>query len=190
MLFKIKSYLFFLWRSTNQHGVHSPFVYNLVTKCFYDRDKKASYVSITSIYKNNASEISLKNLKLLNRLIGYLKYKKILVTKKSSSFIDKVLSVDNFTTIYYSPEDLDQFDFIYLDIDQFKKHPGLLDILLSKTHNDSLLLLNSINKSKENQNIWQQLHNHPKTKVTIDTYNLGFVFFRKEQEKEHFVIRV
>lgn len=35
MWFKIKSYLTFLTKSTNQHGVHSPFVYNLVTKCFY-----------------------------------------------------------------------------------------------------------------------------------------------------------
>ncbi|MDA9584813.1 class I SAM-dependent methyltransferase, partial [Flavobacteriaceae bacterium] len=26
--------------------------------------------------------------------------------------------------------------------------------------------------------------------VTIDTFLWGFVFFRKEQEKEHFIIRI
>ena len=37
MLFIAISYLKFLLKSTNQHGVHSPFVYNLVTKCFYKK---------------------------------------------------------------------------------------------------------------------------------------------------------
>lgn len=190
MLFRIKSYLYFLWKSTNQHGVHSPFVFNLVTKCFYDRKKRASDASITSIYKNNPVEISLKNTKLLNRLIEYLNYEKVLIAENSSNFIEQILSIDNSTTIYYSAEDLDQFDFIYLDINQFKKHSKLLDILFSKAHNDSLLLINSIHTSEENQTIWQQLRNHSKAKVSIDTYDFGFIFFRKEQEKEHFVIRV
>ncbi len=40
MLFQIKSYFKFLWYSKNEHAVHSPFVYNLVTKCFYDNKTK------------------------------------------------------------------------------------------------------------------------------------------------------
>ncbi len=39
----IKSYLKFLWNSKNQHGVHSPFVFDLVTKCFYDKTKYPEY---------------------------------------------------------------------------------------------------------------------------------------------------
>lgn len=30
-------YLKFLLKSSNQHGVHSPFVYHLVTNCFYKK---------------------------------------------------------------------------------------------------------------------------------------------------------
>ncbi|WP_304157534.1 hypothetical protein [Mesonia mobilis] len=46
---------------------------------------------------------------------------------------------------------------------------------------------------KENNsllNSWQEIKNHPEVTVTIDTFYWGLVFFRKEQEKEHFKIRV
>ena len=38
-----KSYLKFIWNSTNAHGVHSPFVFNLVQKCFYDKTNYPEY---------------------------------------------------------------------------------------------------------------------------------------------------
>jgi len=37
MSFRIIEYIKFLSKSSNQHGVHSPFVYNIVTHCFYKK---------------------------------------------------------------------------------------------------------------------------------------------------------
>ena len=51
MLFQIKSYLQFLWHSKNEHGVHSPFVFSLVTKCFYDKKNKPEYTLIKDYRK-------------------------------------------------------------------------------------------------------------------------------------------
>lgn len=45
------SYLKFLWNSSNQHGVHSPFVFALVTQCFYDKKKYPAY-SVLRNYRN------------------------------------------------------------------------------------------------------------------------------------------
>lgn len=52
MLHIVKSYFYFLWSSTNQHGVHSPFVFDLVTKCFYDKTNYPEY-SILKNYRNS-----------------------------------------------------------------------------------------------------------------------------------------
>jgi len=47
-IYSAKSFLFFLIKSTNQHGVHSPFVYNLVTQCFYDIKKYDDYKTLNT----------------------------------------------------------------------------------------------------------------------------------------------
>ena len=58
MLYQFRQYLKFLGRSTNQHGVHSPFVYNLVTQCFYDKSSYPEYKTLkayrTALLKNKA----------------------------------------------------------------------------------------------------------------------------------------
>ena len=43
MLHILKSYLKFIWNSTNAHGVHSPFVFQLIQKCFYDKKNYSEY---------------------------------------------------------------------------------------------------------------------------------------------------
>lgn len=48
MLFQIKAYLKFLLASTNEHGVHSPFVFDLVTKCLYDDTRYPEYESLST----------------------------------------------------------------------------------------------------------------------------------------------
>jgi predicted O-methyltransferase YrrM len=53
MFFQIKSYLKFLWYSKNEHAVHSPFVFNLLTKCFYDKKFKSQY----TVLKNYRKEL-------------------------------------------------------------------------------------------------------------------------------------
>ena len=52
MLHILKSYLKFLWNSKNEHGVHSPFVFDLVTKCFYDKKKHFEY-KVLKNYRNS-----------------------------------------------------------------------------------------------------------------------------------------
>ncbi|MDO9038458.1 MAG: class I SAM-dependent methyltransferase, partial [Lutibacter sp.] len=60
--FKIRSFFLFLWASTNKHGVHSPFVYDLVTNCFNaptNPSKTATFKKIQKLLFSNQNSINI-----------------------------------------------------------------------------------------------------------------------------------
>ncbi|GAB4164421.1 MAG: class I SAM-dependent methyltransferase [Winogradskyella sp.] len=90
-------------------------------------------------------------------------------------------------------EKLDQthFDCIYFDGHHNKSATTqYFEALLPKAHNDSIFIFDDIYWSKEMTEAWEYIKSHNAVTVTVDCFHLGFVFFRKEQEKEHFKIRM
>ena len=258
MLFQIKSYLKFLWESKNEHAVHSPFVFNLLTKCFFDRKKKPEYVILkkyrksllenkntievtdfgagSKIFKSNTRQISkiaktagitLKRAELLFRIVHYFQPKHILEIGTSLGLATSALSLGNKNTkiitlegcqntmsvaqnllkkinsknIEFKVSEFDTylknsnlksqiFDLIYFDGNHQKQATlDYFESLLPTITNDTVWIFDDIHWSKEMQEAWKIIQNHPKVTVTIDTYQWGFVFFRREQPKEHFIIR-
>ena len=63
MIHQSKSYIKFLRLSKNRHGVHSPFVYNLVTKCFNDKKIYPEYETLKSHRKALRKDASLIEMK-------------------------------------------------------------------------------------------------------------------------------
>ncbi len=193
MLQKIKSYIKFLWNSKNEHGVHSPFVFDLVTKCFYDKTKHPEY----SLLKNTS-----KRIRLLVRIVWYFKPKTILEIGNANElntnmFSSEIISFEDFLKNINSNNDtsfdfrLSTFDIIYFNKSKSKKSTlDYFKLLLPTVTKDSVWIFNDIHKSIENEDTWEIIKKHPKVKVTIDAFHFGMVFFRAEQEKEHFVIRV
>jgi predicted O-methyltransferase YrrM len=79
---------------------------------------------------------------------------------------------------------------IYFDGNHSKKATlEYFELLLPSITNDSVWIFDDIHWSKDMEEAWEIIKNHPKVKVTIDIFQCGIVFFRTEQEKEHFVIR-
>ncbi len=167
MLFQIKSYLQFLWNSKNEHGVHSPFVFHLVTKCFYDKTEMKPYFFEFKIKKNKE--------KLLNRVFHYFEFQEGLFFSKN-----KKLTFSNNSKI----------DFIFIDGTYFIENKIAIADLLSQSNNDTCFIFDGIYSSSTNSLFWKSIVHHPSFTVTIDTFIYGFAFVRKEQEKEHFTIRV
>ena len=167
MLFQLKSYLQFLWNSKNEHGVHSPFVFHLVTKCFYDKTEMKLYSSNFQIKTNKE--------KLLNRMFHYFEFQEGLYLSEN-----KIATTSSDTKI----------DFVFIDVANFDARTIVLDAILSKINNDTCFIFDGIYGSSTTSQLWKTIVHHPSFTVTIDTFKYGFAFVRKEQEKEHFVIRV
>ncbi len=255
----LKSYLKFLYKSKNEHGVHSPFVFSLLTKCFYDKKKYPEYQSLreyrkfllksktiievtdfgagSRVFKSNKRQISKiaknagispKRAELLFRIVRYFQPETILEIGTSLGLATSALSLGNssakITSLEGCPKTSDvaitllqkygffntkvettEFsnylktqnlkpltnDLIYFDGNHSKKATlEYFELLLPTITNDSVWILDDIHWSKDMEEAWEIIKNHPKVTVTIDTFQWGIVFFRKEQEKEHFVIRV
>ena len=164
MFFRFISRIQFLFTATNQHGVHSPFVYNFVTKGLYI--KINSYIEFNQIdIPNNLTK---KQEKILKKTIKYFNPKSILMLDNYKS---KALNND-FNLIYFK----------YLNFNDFEK--------ISKNHPNSFFVLNNINVNKNSLNNWKKIISSSKAIVTIDLFYFGLVFFRNGQRKEHFKIRV
>jgi len=258
MLFQIKSYLKFLWKSKNEHAVHSPFVFNLLTKCFYDKKRKPEYsilqnyrksllenqnfIEVTDfgagsrVFKSNRRQISKiaktagissKRAELLFRVSNYFQPQNVLEIGTSLGLATAALALGNprgkVITIEGCPNtatiaqnQLNEFDcnnvenvvsefesfliaenlqsliydLIYFDGNHSKKATlEYFELLLPTINNDSVWIFDDIHWSADMEEAWEIIKDHPKVKVTIDTFQWGFVFFRYEQPKEHFIIR-
>ena len=83
-----------------------------------------------------------------------------------------------------------EYDFVFFDGNHTKK--ATLDyfrVCLISKHNDSVFVFDDIHWSKEMKEAWMEIKEHPEVTVTVDLFQWGVVFFRKEQRKEHFTIR-
>ena len=259
MLHIIKSYLKFIWNSKNQHGVHSPFVFDLVTKCFYDKTKYPEYKTLKNyrhsllqnkntievtdfgagsrVFKSNTRQISKiaktagispKRAELLYRIVNYFQPENILEIGTSLGLATAALSLGNenakiktlegcpntieVAKIQNSKFKINNSQFINTEFSSYLKtvthHPSPInliyfdgnhskkatleyfELLLPTITNDSAWIFDDIHWSANMEEAWEIIKNHPKVTVTIDTFQWGLVFFRIEQEKENFVIRV
>ncbi|MEH6408805.1 MAG: class I SAM-dependent methyltransferase, partial [Leeuwenhoekiella sp.] len=83
------------------------------------------------------------------------------------------------------------FNLIYFDGNHNKEATLLyFEKLLPTVTNESVWIFDDIYWSSEMTEAWEVIKNHPKITVTVDCFWLGFVFFRQEQKKEHFKIRL
>lgn len=62
--------------------------------------------------------------------------------------------------------------------------------LLQATHNNSILIFDDIHWSKEMEDAWGTIKQHPSVRCTIDLFFIGIVLFRQEfKEKQNFSVR-
>ena len=256
-MYQIIAYIYFLLKSTNEHGVHSPFVYNFITKCLYDKKKYNNYddlkayrsqllnskesLKITdfgagskrmSNRKRRVSKMvkisssSFKDTQLLFRISQYFKFKNTLELGTSLGVGTQALALGHsknkittvegcHNTFQFSEKNLkvlhlsnticinsdfrsaisqlhqESFDCIYFDGHHNKEATlAYFNLLISKAHNNSVFIFDDIYWSRDMTQAWETILKDPRVIVSIDCFILGFIFFRKEQPKQHFRIRL
>lgn len=242
------------------HGIHSPFVFDLVINVLNDKKKYPAYNSIESIRKKmlqdktvltvedfgagsttgltkqrTIQQIASSSLKkpkyarLLFRLVNYFHSKNILelgtslgvttaylasadqearvVTMEGAASIASVAAsnfkelqlnniecvIGNFDEKLSSVVNRESpaFSFVFID-GNHRKEPALnyFQQILEKSDESTVFVFDDIHWSKEMEEAWEEIKQHPSVTLTIDLFFIGLVFLRKQQkEKEHFVIR-
>ncbi|TYP72943.1 hypothetical protein [Aquimarina intermedia] len=187
-MFKIVSYAKFLLRSTNQHGVHSPFVYLLITRCLYVRKRKATDHQVKKICKNSKN-LSVKESRLLLRLISYLDIQTVLVLGKDQRSLAQVMELYTGNLTIDTALSSAPYDLIIAESNEVAEANNAITMLLSAMHNDSILVLRGIHSDPDSETLWQTLCKNESVTASIDLYRVGLLFIRREQLQEQFTIR-
>jgi hypothetical protein len=107
-----------------------------------------------------------------------------------NSYLEKWNPSLNTATEHYKLN-TEHFSLIYFDGNHSKKATvDYFELLLSTITNETVWIFDDIHWSPEMEEAWKIIKTHPKVTITIDTFQWGLVFFRREQPKEHFIIRV
>lgn len=249
------NYLIYFFSSGNKHSVHSPFIYDLVTKVINARRIKPEYHTYelirSKMLKSNA-EIEIKPIgassfagkrklsdvvKLSAKSAKYAELLERLCAYFNPEFAVEIGSSVGMSTMYQAagikqgylfalegnhnsikvaqhnieqaelpqvqfreglfentlPEllnELPRVDYVFFDGNhQLDATLQYFEWCLQKAHRGTVFVFDDIRWSDEMFLAWNKIKNHPLVTVSVDLYSMGIIFFRTEQEKEHFTIR-
>lgn len=85
---------------------------------------------------------------------------------------------------------INKLDFVYFDGDH-REEPTLryFNLCLEKAHNDSIFVFDDIHWSEGMERAWINIVANPRVTVSIDLFRMGIIFFRRECQKKHYIVR-
>lgn len=163
MFFTTIAYLKFLFRSSNQHGVHSPFVFDFVTKGLYQKSEE----SIDFNAYPKLEYLSKKRIKILSKIINYFK-------------IDNIY----FEVANYKKASDKKYNFLF-----FNNIDKISELNLASLGSKQFIIIDGIYQNEKSEKAWRTFIKNKEVTVSINLFYFGLIFCRKEQAKEHFKIR-
>ena len=268
----IYNYFIYRLRAINEHGVHSPFVYDLLTNVIYNRNRYYCFKKIKNVREqflqskkticinetywdtlsgsNNecisacskgktntiekkawqlAKQITIPPVysQLLFRLTNHFQPSKIIELGTSLGFHTAYLAAAgseiDVITLEENKEiaDIIKQNYKQLKLKNIEQKTGRIDTVLAevltgcptlnfvlfngnhckqetlnhfhlcleKANDASIFVFEGMNTSPEMKKAWNEIKNNALVTVTLDLFYLKIVFFRKEQVKQHFLIK-
>lgn len=186
-LARMLKYFRYYWIAANSkgHGIHSPFVFKFIQELL--NSKRPMVI--------NEDELT-NTLPLIQEIEYAYKYTlpfkiKSLIKRSIQQFRPNSYCVLKNEMLVEGLVKSEKIDFVFMaECNSVDLIFSNLDLLMQKLHADSWMILQGIHTSPEMEKVWQHLKKHPKVRLTIDLFFIGFLFCRTEQrEKEHFIIR-
>jgi len=217
-------------------GVHSPFVYNLITKVIEDKSVYYAFEEIENFRQQllNNEELSPVTSRetqsaaygaFLFRMVHFFKCRNVVEIGSSTGVMGLYLAMASRTQCncwllderrglaqpvqqFALAHHLHKLQYIEGDyrenINRLCSELSEVDLLfinhLPETHTidelihwcqpltgkRSILILDNIDRNKEMRRFWQSLKQHPQSRVMIDLYALGIVFFNDRLPKRYY----
>lgn len=182
-----------LARHRRGHGIHSPFLYHLVTQVLFNKNRYYSFDRIESLIPATPNE----------HVIGQTLFRLAEDTKVSNMVVFcnpdtvdvaylKSVKADAQLIRLTNAEELKQLPSIDLAVfdvcHESESLDKLLDNALLMTHPSSVFVLKNIH-AKGKEHYWLALINHPQVTASLDVFHLGIAFFRPDLEKKCYRIR-
>ena len=181
----------YTWKAKGRHGIHSPFVYDLLDNCFKIPVSRDKINGISTKIKVHAM-----TLRCLMQLTKHLKFSTLLTETRLQTDIE---GLANELNIPYDVQDLSFFDQL-----QKEKHASII-LLTSKTSyedilkkvneflpcldENSIILIDGIRANDLAYSEWKQLKEKTEFHFSADVFHFGILAKRSFQEKEQFILR-
>jgi hypothetical protein len=187
-------YLLHRFRAKNRHGLHSPYIYNLLDKIVYDHAPRPAYAEIARLVRTlPATPITAApqrhNSQKVNRLLYRLLYYFAPAGLAVADNVDAVTALylqqaaPNARAIAWDQLPQQPADVLVCDAamppqlpESFK--PGAV-LIVTHIHADAATLA-----------FWEQVKQQPGLNVNVDFFWLGLAFCRPRQVREGFRLRL
>ncbi len=82
------------------------------------------------------------------------------------------------------------FDIVFIDGNhRYEATLNYFEKIKLLSHNDTVLIFDDIHWSKEMQQAWQEIYTDNSVTLSLDIFQFGILFFKKELSKQHFILR-
>ncbi|WP_353117165.1 hypothetical protein [Myroides odoratus] len=167
----IFDYLQFWFSAYNEHGIHSPFVFNLLTRGLYPADIR---------WKG----LSRKNQFIDRLLTYYMPQQLVTLDGECPKELKTAIRVES-----YHANPINLYDCMLFQGKEAISWPAVAEVAQTM-HNDSLWIIDRRSKAESIEKYWQDVVASNEMIVTLDFYYFGVAFKRKEQLKQHFKLRL
>jgi hypothetical protein len=180
----------YTWKAKGRHGIHSPFVYDLVDICFKIPVSKNNTTKCSAL-----TDVHSSALRCLIQLSKHLKYSSIITEPKIQMDIETLMMDLHSQVKFQGLSHLDELEKetqpSILLLKAEAKNISLLDQankLIPLLDEHSILLIDGIRTNDSVFSEWQQLLSNTEFHFSADLYQFGLLAKRSFQEKEHFVL--